>query len=421
MRDHLMDLWRTALKAADPSAVLPRALARHGVSEKAVVIAAGKAAGPMVSALPDSLRRRARGLVVCHTACPAPPVGFEVIEAGHPVPDAASARAGDAALALARRLDPDDCLVVLLSGGASALLGRPADAVRLEDMAALTRDLLASGAPIGAINTVRRALSAVAGGRLAAAAHPARVVTLAISDVVGDPPADIGSGPTVASPTALADARAVLDRFSFRPTAAIRTALADASNEPPEAEDPRLQRQSFEVIISPAMALGAVAARAEALGFVVHDLGADLEGEARAVARTHARRAAALPATDRPQILLSGGELTVTLGERHGEGGPNQEYALAVAQALGDRRGYQVLAADTDGRDGLNMGPAHAGGFADHTTPARACAVGLSLSAVLHAHDSAGALRTLGDALVTGPTGTNVNDLRMILVEPCPP
>lgn len=423
MREHLMALWRTALAAADPGAVLPPTLARHDLANTPgltvpMVIGAGKAAAVMVSALPEDIRHSAQGLIVSHAPCTTAPDGFGVIEAGHPVPDAASARAGATALALADRLGADDRLLVLLSGGASALLCRPVDGVSVSDMAALTRDLLASGAPIGAINTVRRHLSATGGGRLAAAAFPARVVTLAVSDVVGDPPADIGSGPTVPDTTSLADARTVLTRYGIRPAPTIVAALSNPEQETLKPDDLRLTQQTFEVVISPAMALAAVVERARALGFTVHDLGADIEGEARTVAHAHAALARSLPRSDQPVVLLSGGELTVSLGDRFGEGGPNQTYALGVAEALGKRVSFHVLAADTDGRDGVNQGPPHAGGFADHTTAARAASLGRPLSAVLDAHDSASALRTLGDAFVTGPTGTNVNDLRIILLEP---
>ncbi|MEQ8701584.1 MAG: DUF4147 domain-containing protein, partial [Bauldia litoralis] len=317
-------------------------------------------------------------------------------------------------LDLAAGAGPDDLILFLLSGGASALLSLPAPRVSLEDKQAVTRALLASGAAIGEINAVRKHLSAIKGGRLAAAAHPARVVTLAISDVVGDDPAVIGSGPTVADPSTLADARAVLAKYGIELPSAVADQLA-GDDETPKPGDPRLTGSDYILCARPADALAAARERAADAGVMALDLGDEIEGEARDVGRAHAQaalRLAADGAVRKPLVILSGGETTVTV-TGGGKGGPNTEYLLGLALALDGAPGVWALAGDTDGQDGSEP---NAGALVAPDTLARARGLGLDAAALLAGNDAWGFFDTLGDLLVTGPTGTNVNDLRAVLV-----
>jgi hydroxypyruvate reductase len=304
-----------------------------------------------------------------------------------------------------------------MSGGASANWVAPAPGVSFEDKRTLTRALLASGATINEFNTVRKHLSSIKGGRLAERAAPARLVALAISDVPGDDPSVIGSGPTVADATTLADARAVLERRNIIVPASIAAALNDAKNESPKPGDAAFAGSTFKIVARPADALEAAAEAARAAGIEPVLLGADLEGEAQEVAGDHARRALALAREGRRAVLLSGGELTVTIRGK-GRGGPNQEYALAAAIALAGARSISVLAADTDGTDGGAGSPDDpAGAFADPTTLARASTLGLDPARFLAENDSSAFFSRLGDLLKTGPTYTNVNDFRAVLVD----
>ncbi|TVQ46319.1 MAG: DUF4147 domain-containing protein [Gammaproteobacteria bacterium] len=414
----LRALWEAALAAADPAEVLPAALPSPPRG-RTVVLAVGKAATRMaevaVAAWPGPLE----GLVVVPPGLERPVGGLELRVAGHPLPDAGSVSAAQAALALAGRLGPDDLLLCLLSGGGSALLAAPAPGLTLADKQAVTRALLASGAAIDEINCVRRHLSAIKGGRLAQAAWPARVVTLAVSDVVGDSPEVIASGPTVADGSTLAEARAVLARYGIDAPPAVAARLRDPAAETPKPGDQGFQHSDYQVVTSPRQVLASVAVAARGLGLEVVDLGVDWTGEAREVAHTMAAQAlearVEVRASGRARVLLSGGELTVTQATAGGRGGPNAEFVLALGLALADTPGVCALAADTDGIDG--SGPP-AGAFWTPELPARARALGLDLGAALAAHDSHGAFLTLGAALVTGRTGTNVNDLRAVLLLP---
>jgi hydroxypyruvate reductase len=340
-----------------------------------------------------------------------------MIEAGHPVPDEAGIAAAARTLALADAASGDDLVLVLLSGGASANWVAPAAGVSFEDKRTLTRALLASGATIGEINTVRKHLSRIKGGRLAERAAPAHLVALAISDVPGDDPSVIGSGPTVPDVTTLADARAVLAQRNIVAPASIAAALNDPASESPKPGDAAFARSDFRIVARPADALQAAAEAARATGIEPVLLGADLEGEAREVAADHARRGLALARDGRRAVLLSGGELTVTIKGR-GRGGPNQESALALAVTLNGAKGISALAADTDGTDGGAGSPDDpAGAFADETTLARARALGLDPARFLADNDSGAFFERLGDLLQTGPTRTNVNDFRAVLVD----
>jgi glycerate 2-kinase len=423
-RAFLEELFRTAVAAAHPATCLAPHLPAPPAGGRLIVLAAGKAAGSMAEVAEhhyvDMLKvppDRITGLAVTRHGYARPTRVLPVIEAGHPVPDQASLDAAARTLALADGARDDDLVLVLMSGGASANWIAPAPGLALAEKQAVTRALLKSGAAIGEINTVRKHLSRIKGGRLAAHAHPARVVTLAISDVPGDDPAVIGSGPTVPDPSTLADARAIAARRRLDlPAAAVR-ALADPANESPKPGDPVFARTEFHLVARPADAFRAVHAKVVAAGWEPVFLGDQVEGEAREVAAAHARLARDLQAQGRRAIILSGGELTVTL-RGHGRGGPNQEYALALAGALAGARGIAALAGDTDGTDG-GGGQADdpAGALIDETTLTRALAHGLDPAAFLADNDSTGFFSHLGDLLTPGPTATNINDFRAIIVD----
>jgi glycerate 2-kinase len=340
-----------------------------------------------------------------------------VIEAGHPVPDAAGLAGAECMLALADAATADDLVLVLLSGGASANLIAPAAGITLEEKQATTRALLHSGANIGEINCVRKHLSRIKGGRLAQRAYPAPVATLAISDVPGDDPAVIGSGPTVPDPTTLADTRAVVAKYRLDLPQAVTWALDDPGNESPKPSDRAFAGTSFRIIARPADALAAAQARAREAGYETVVLGDRLQGEAREVATEHARVARDFAAQGRRMAILSGGELTVTL-RGGGRGGPNQEYALALAIHLDGAKGIAALAADTDGTDGGRGEPDDpAGAFIDDSTLRHAKMAGLDPAAFLTDNDSTGFFNGIGDLFRPGPTFTNVTDFRAIVVD----
>ncbi|MEI4470107.1 glycerate kinase type-2 family protein [Frigidibacter sp. MR17.24] len=417
----LRALFDAAVAAAQPARALPPALPPRPDTGRVVVVGAGKAAAAMAAAL-EQAWGPCEGLVVTRygqsVPCDGirvPCDGIRVREAAHPVPDAAGTAAAAEMLALAQGLGAGDTMVALISGGASSLLSLPVPGVTAAEKAALTQALLASGAPIEAMNCVRRHVSAIKGGRLAAAAHPARVVTLLISDVPGDDPAAIGSGPTVGDPTTLAEARAILARHGIDPPPGIAAALADPANETPPPGAPRLAATETRIVASPQRSLLAAAAVATV---PCHLLGDAIEGEAREVGRAFGglARAAACGHSGfaAPCILLSGGETTVTLRPgAEGRGGRNVEFLMGLAEAIGGIEGITALAADTDGVDGAAE---VAGAFVDGGTAARARAAGLPLPEAMRAHDGHGLFKRLGDQLVTGPTGTNVNDFRAILI-----
>jgi glycerate 2-kinase len=421
-RPLLRNIFDAAVARAHPDRVLARHLPAAPAG-RIICLAAGKGGAALAAAAEqyylDTLGlppQRLSGLATtrhghaCATRC------IEVIEAGHPVPDAASQRAAERSLQLAQGATAGDLVLVLLSGGGSANWIAPAAGVTLAQKQELNRALLRSGASIGAINTVRKHLSRIKGGRLARAAQPAAVLTLAISDVPNDDPAVIASGPTVADPTTLADARAVLQRFGITPDPAIQRALQDPGNESCKAGDTALANTQFSLIARPRDALDSAIAAAKAAGFDIVDLG-ELEGEARDVAAAHAKLARDAHAARRKLAILSGGELTVTVRGR-GRGGPNQEYVLALVAALRDLDGVAVLAADTDGADGGGGSPADpAGAFFDAATLRQMQTARLDADAYLANNDATAFFEQTGDLLTTGPTLTNVNDVRVILVD----
>jgi glycerate 2-kinase len=424
LRTFLTGLFRIAVDAAHPAANLPALLPPWQPNGRLIVLAAGKAAGSMAEVAEafylDKLQvppERLSGVAVARHGYGRPLRVVRMIEAGHPVPDAAGLEAADRALALADGATAADLVLVLMSGGASANWIAPAHGVSFADKQAVTRALLRSGAAIDEINCVRKHLSRIKGGRLARHAYPARVVTVAISDVPGDDPAVIGSGPTVPDPTTLADARAIVSKFKLDLPASVVRALDDPANESPKPGDPVFANSSFALAARPADALRAAEEAAAALSYEMISLGADVEGEARDVAAAHAKLARDLRAQGKRAAILSGGELTVTMRGK-GQGGPNQEYALALAIGLGSMPAVAALAADTDGTDGgAGLATDPAGALLDGGTAERAKALGLDPAAFLANNDSTGFFRKLGDLLEPGPTYTNVNDFRCILVD----
>lgn len=411
-REVLHSLLAAALAAADPARCVPAGMPPPPRG-RTVVVGAGKAAAAMALAVEQYCQVQnwpgpLSGLVVTRYGHGVATRCIEVVEAAHPVPDAAGRRAAERILAMVRGLTADDLVVCLLSGGGSALLALPAPGVTLDDKRAVTSALLRSGAAIDDINCVRKHLSAIKGGRLAAAAAPARVVTLAISDVPGDHPSVIASGPTVADPTTLEEARAVLARTGIRPPPGVVRALAEGEETPKQLLGGR-----YELVATPQQALEAAAATAAACGYRPLLLGDAIEGEAREAARVMAGIARSVThhghPVPRPAVLLSGGELTVTL-KGGGRGGPNTEFLLALALALKGLPGVHALACDTDGIDGSED---NAGAMIGPDTLVR----GPDAAARLDDNDAHGFFAALGDLVMTGPTRTNVNDFRAIVVE----
>jgi hydroxypyruvate reductase len=411
----LRRLFDEAVRAADPM----RSLAAHlppRPEGRAVVVGAGKASARMAEAV-EAAWGPCEGLVITRYGYARPCEGVEIVEAAHPVPDEAGRAATERMLSLLKGLGEGDTVLALISGGASSLLVQPAGDMTLEDKRAVNAALLASGAPIGHMNLIRKHLSSVKGGQLAAAAHPARMLALMISDVPGDDPAMIGSGPTVGEAGTAAQARALVARYGIELPATAQAVLEGASGVIPPG-DPRLSRVGNVVFAAPSQSLDAAADVARAQGIRVETLGDDLEGEARKVAREHAALAretqAGLAPGAAPVLLLSGGELTVTR-RGDGVGGPNAEYALALALALGGAAGIHAIACDTDGVDGAAE---VAGATVAPDTLARARAAGTDAEAALARNDAHGFFAAIGDQVVTGPTLTNVNDFRAILVAP---
>lgn len=408
-------LFGAAVASADPARIVPAHLPARPAG-RTLVIGAGKASAAMAAAFEAAWDGPLSGLVVTRYGHAVPCARVRIAEAAHPVPDAAGEAAAREMLGLVRGLAADDLVVALVSGGGSALLPLPAPGLALADKQAVNRALLASGATISEMNTVRRHLSAIKGGRLAAACHPARVESLLISDVPGDDPVIIASGPTVPDPSTLAEARAVVAKYRLDLPPAVARALADPANETVKPGDPRLARAAHRIVARPMAALEAAASVARRAGYLPLILGDAIEGEARAVGRAQAERALLEARAGRRVALLSGGETTVTLpadGRRLGEGGRNVDFLMALAHGLAGAPGIAALAADTDGVDGAAE---VAGAILLPDTLARAEAAGYPLAEALHAFDGHGFFGRIGDAVVTGPTLTNVNDFRAILI-----
>lgn len=427
-REFLSHLYQAAVR---------RALPLHNTADylpkppkgRTIVIGAGKAGGAMAQAVEALWPADAplSGLVVTryhHT--PPRPAGLkeriEVIEASHPVPDAAGLAASQRILQLVQGLTADDLVLCLISGGGSALLTLPAEGLTLEDKQRINKQLLASGANIGEMNCVRKHLSRIKGGRLAAACAPAQVVTLTISDVPGDDPSVIASGPTVPDATTCADALAILKRYRIEVPAIVQAALEQGSLETPKPGSPIFKGHTVHMIATPRQSLEAAAATARAAGLNAYILSDEMEGESREVGKVHAALARAVAQRGqpfaRPCVILSGGETTVTVrsvpeGEQRGKGGRAGEFCLGLALALQGQPGVWALAADTDGIDGMEE---NAGAWVEPGTLARAQALGMKVERYLDRNDAYGFFQALGDLVVTGPTHTNVNDFRALLV-----
>jgi glycerate 2-kinase len=416
-RAFLEALFRSTIAAAQPRLCVPPHLPALPKG-RLIVVGAGKASAAMAAATEAhyGAAGRIEGLVVTRDGHGVPCSRIEIVEAAHPVPDSRAPAAAERMLALAGSAGPDDLVLVLMSGGGSALLALPQPPVTLDEFRALTTALLRSGANIGEMNTVRKHLSRIAGGRLAAAAAPAPLLTLAISDVPGDDPSTIGSGPTVPDPTTLAEARAVLQRYAIAPAPAIAARLVDVANETPKPGDEVFARTRFVMAASPKQALAHAIERARAAGYAVHSLGDAIEGEAREVGRAQAALALEIAAgrgpVKPPCVVISGGETTVTV-RGHGRGGRNAEFLLALALALDGHPRIHALAGDTDGIDGVESS---AGAYAAPDSPARWRGAGVDPAARLADNDAWTAFERIGDLVVTGPTLTNVNDFRALLI-----
>ncbi|HEX8741277.1 MAG TPA: glycerate kinase [Casimicrobiaceae bacterium] len=416
-RELLQRMFDAAIGAAQPIRCIPPRLPR-APSGRAIVIGAGKASAAMAAAVEASWRGPLEGVVVTRYGYAVPCRRIEIIEAAHPVPDGASVEAARRIAERVHGLGPDDLVLCLISGGGSSLMVAPAAGLSLDDKQAVNRALLKSGATISEINCVRRHLSAIKGGRLGAACHPAKLVTLLISDVPGDDPIDIASGPTVADPTTCADALAIVRRYGIEAPARVVDVLESGRGETVKPGDPRLTGSTTTMIATPQMALEAAAAVARAQGIAAHILGDSIEGEARDVGSVMAGIALQVAKHGEPFappcVLLSGGETTVTV-RGTGRGGRNVEFLLALGVALDGHPGIHALAGDTDGVDGQEE---IAGAYLAPDTLARAFAAGMRPRERLDDNDGHGFFGALGDSVVTGPTLTNVNDFRAILIEP---
>ncbi|MDZ5461245.1 glycerate kinase type-2 family protein [Azohydromonas lata] len=415
-RPLLRQMFDAAIAAAQPALCLPPHLPGKPKG-RTLVIGAGKASAAMARALEEHWDGPLQGLVVTRYGYEVPCERIEIVQAAHPVPDAAGLRATERIRELVTGLTADDLVIALISGGGSSLLVGPAPGLTLEHKQAVNKALLASGASISEMNCVRRHLSAVKGGRLAAACHPAQVLTLLISDVPGDNPMDIASGPTVGDPTTRADALAIIERYRIEVPAAVREWLSRDESESVKPDDARLQRVETRIITAPQMALEAAAQVAREAGLTPYILGDSLEGEARDVGKVLAGITRQVALRDQPFqapcVLLSGGETTVTL-RGQGRGGRNVECLLSLAVALDGLRGVHALAGDTDGVDGVEE---IAGACITPNTLERAWAQGINPRASLDDNDGHGFFQALGDAVITGPTLTNVNDFRAIVID----
>ena len=409
-------MFDAAVAAAQPALCLPPHLPPPPKG-RTIVIGAGKASAAMARALEDHWAGPLEGLVVTRYGYEVPCARIEIVQAAHPVPDAAGIEAAQRIRQLVTGLTADDLVIALISGGGSSLLVAPGEGLTLADKQAVNTALLHSGASISEMNCVRRHLSSLKGGRLAAVCHPAQVLTLLISDVPGDDPIDIASGPTVGDPTTCADALAIVERYRISVPPAVRSLLESGAGETIKPGDPRLQGIQTRMITAPQIALEAAAQVARDAGITPYILGDSLEGEARDLGKAMAgiTRQVALHGQpfQTPCVLLSGGEATVTL-RGTGRGGRNVEFLLSLGVALNGLPGVYALAGDTDGVDGAEE---IAGALLTPDTLARAWALGTNPRSSLDNNDGHGFFQALGDAVVTGPTLTNVNDFRAILIE----
>ena len=386
---------------------------------RTIIVGAGKASGAMARALERVWQGTLSGIVVTPYGQDLSCNRIELIEAAHPIPDVAGERAARRIISTVQGLEQDDLVIALISGGGSALLPIPAPGLTLADKQAVARALLRSGATIGEMNTVRKHLSAIKGGQLAQAAHPAQITTLVVSDVPGDIPSTVASGPTLPDPTTVDEARLILADYRIKQPTSVTAHLANSRAETPKPGDRAFDRDSVSIIARAKDALDAAASAAKFSGGTVEILGDSIEGEACEIAREQARLTINRldTTTDQPHFILSGGETSVTVDNRDGIGGRNTEYLLALALALEGHREIWALACDTDGLDGNSNA---AGAILRPDSLARARQLGLDPQQALEDHDSATLFAAIGDLVVTGPTGTNVNDIRAILINTSP-
>ncbi|OQM74891.1 glycerate kinase type-2 family protein [Manganibacter manganicus] len=414
-KSFLVSIFDAAVAAADPEKTILSHLPAKPKG-RTIVIGAGKGAAQMAAAFEKAWDAPLDGLVVTRYGYSAPTQRIEVIEAAHPVPDEAGLEAARRLLEKVCGLTEDDLVVALVCGGGSALLPSPAGGLTLSDEIAVNEALLASGAPISAMNTIRKHVSTIKGGRLAAAAHPAKVVSLVVSDIPGDDPALVASGPTVPSTGSRADALAAIAAYGMKLPDAVMTHLNSPAADAPTPDDPKFSRNEVHLIASAGVSLVAAAAEARRQGVEAAILSDSIEGEAREVGAVHAAIAREVALQNRPfwkpVLILSGGETTVTLKAK-GKGGRNSEFLLSFAIGIAGVEGIHALAADTDGIDGSED---NAGAFCDASTVARMRAAGVDAKAMLAGNNAWTAFHAVNDLFVPGPTGTNVNDLRAILV-----
>ncbi|MDQ2090508.1 glycerate kinase type-2 family protein [Marimonas arenosa] len=414
-RELLQAMFAAAVAVAEPGAAM-RSCLPEPPRGRTVVIGAGKGAAQMAAAFEQLWAGPIEGVVVTRYGFGAETQRLRVLEAAHPVPDAAGVAASDALVQAVDGLGEEDLVVALISGGGSALLAAPAEGLELADEIALNEALLASGAPIGAMNAIRKMVSRVKGGRLAAAAHPARVVSLIVSDVPGDAPWEVASGPTVPGPGGRSAALAAVRDYAIALPGRVADYL-ERAEEPPQPGDAEFEHDKVHIIASAAKSLEAAAEVARDAGYTPVILSDAIEGEAREVAKVHAAIAREVATRQRPfappVAILSGGETTVTLRGSAGKGGRNSEFLLSFALAIDGVTGIAALAADTDGVDGSED---NAGAFADGGTAAAMRAAGVDPAAALAGNDAWSAFEAVGGLFEPGPTGTNVNDLRVILV-----
>ena len=423
IRQHLLDSFKIASETAHPKKCLSHFLPALDHQNQTFILGAGKATSAMVVALEEHYENKGQahllqGIAVTRHGYSLPTKYIELKEAGHPVPDNNSTLAAQNALNFARKAKPEDTIIVLLSGGASALWSAPIEGISLPEKQHLTKQLLQSGATIDQINCVRKHLSRIKGGKLAKAAGETTLHTFAISDVPHDDIASIGSGPTVGDPTTCSDARNILQTFNIQLPSEIISLLDREENETPSPSEMRDIEANYHLIATPQKSLEAAATYFQNIGYETKILGDSIEGEARQVAQQHADEALIAKQKDQRLALISGGELTVTI-KGHGKGGPNQEYALALAIALKGSKGINALAGDTDGSDGGAGGINDpAGAIISPETPLKAQKNNIDALKYLENNDSGGFFEKIGDLLVTGPTQTNVNDYRVILIDP---
>lgn len=415
-KELLRQMFEAAIAAAQPARCVPANLPEPPKG-RLLVIGAGKASAAMAKAFEDAWSGELFGLVITRYGYAQPCQRIEIVEAAHPVPDDAGLKAARRILDLVSGLTADDLVVCLISGGGSSLMPLPIDGLTLADKQAINRELLRCGATISEINTVRRHLSAIKGGRLAAACHPAQVVSLMISDVPGDNPMDIASGATVADPTTCHDALSIINRYGISVPEIVRQILESGRGESIKPDDPRLANCEAHMIATPQMALEAAAVIAERAGYEAHILGTSIEGEALDVGKVMAGLAGHIASREQPFqtpcILLSGGETTVTI-RGDGRGGRNVEFLLSLAIAINGANDIHGLAGDTDGVDGIEE---IAGATFGPDTLQKARALGLVPREYLARNDAHSFFQALGDSVETGPTLTNVNDFRAILID----